>query len=114
MVLSEASVMGPFPLDAAADPGQTKKWSVCMPAYYSGILFGPGSRNKPWSQNLNWLCSKVTFDLLALFISFLILAMATVGLKAGFWCSKTCSKTWNSKSWPSESLKQPQFMNACI
>ena len=66
--------------------------------------FEPGSRNKPWSQNLNWLCSKVTFDLLALFISFLILAMATVGLKAGFWSSKIWSKTWNSKSWPSESL----------
>ena len=30
-----------------------------------------------------------------LFISFLILAMATVGLKARFWSSKTCSKTWN-------------------
>jgi hypothetical protein len=30
MVLSEVSMMGPFPLDAAADWGQVKKWSVCM------------------------------------------------------------------------------------
>ena len=45
MVLSEVSMMGPFPLDAAADWGQVKKWSVCM--LITQEFFEPGSRTNP-------------------------------------------------------------------